>query len=68
MELFEALSSDPIRLLPSNTAKRWQYAVDNKKNSQRVIADYIAGMTDDYATRLYQTLFNAHGALDYQLS
>ena len=68
MELFEALSSDPMRLLPSNSAKRWQLAVDNKQNPQRVIADYIAGMTDDYATRLYQTLFNAHGASDYQLS
>ncbi len=68
MELFEALSSDPQRLLPSNSAKRWQLAVDNKQNSQRIIADYIAGMTDDYATRLYQSLFNAHGASDYQLT
>ena len=68
MELFEALSSDPIRLLPSNSAKRWQQAIENGENSERVIADYIAGMTDDYATRLYQSLFNAHGASDYQLS
>ena len=68
MELFEALSSDPIRLLPKNSAQRWQHAVDNKENPERVIADYIAGMTDDYATRLYQSLFNAHGASDYQLS
>jgi len=68
MELFEALSSDPVRLLPTNSAKRWQQAVDNKQNSQRIIADYIAGMTDDYATRLYQSLFNAHGASDYQLT
>ncbi|KGJ93572.1 anti-phage deoxyguanosine triphosphatase [Colwellia psychrerythraea] len=67
MELFEALSSDPKRLLPSNSAKRWQQAIDNNTNSQRIIADYIAGMTDDYATRLYQSLFNAHGASDYQL-
>ena len=68
MELFEALSSDPNRLLPSNSAKRWQQAIDNNENSHRIIADYIAGMTDDYATRLYQSLFNAHGASDYQLS
>ncbi len=67
MELFEALSSDPLRLLPSNSAKRWQQAVDNKQNSERIIADYIAGMTDDYATRLYQSLFNAHAATEYQL-
>jgi len=60
MELFEALSSDPLRLLPNSTAKRWQFAKDNQQNHQRVIADYVAGMTDDYATKLYQTLFVAN--------
>ncbi|RGP39405.1 dGTPase [Altererythrobacter insulae] len=68
MELFEALSSDPMRLLPSNSAKRWQQAVDDNKNPQRIIADYIAGMTDDYATRLYQSLFSVHGSSTYQLN
>jgi dGTPase len=57
MELFEALSSDPVRLLPKNTADRWQKAQANNLNHHRVIADYVAGMTDEYATRLYQTLF-----------
>ncbi|MEW6982650.1 anti-phage deoxyguanosine triphosphatase [Colwelliaceae bacterium 6471] len=57
MELFEAIASDPTRLLPSNTAKRWVLAKENGDNHQRVIADYVAGMTDEYATRLYQTLF-----------
>ena len=57
MELFEALESDPIRLLPKTTAKRWLHAKDNNLNHHRVIADYVAGMTDDYATKLYQTLF-----------
>ena len=57
MELFEALASDPLRLLPSNTAKRWQLAKEQGLNHQRVIADYVAGMTDEYATKLYQTLF-----------
>ncbi|WP_448555796.1 anti-phage deoxyguanosine triphosphatase [Thalassotalea montiporae] len=57
MELFEALSSDPERLLPTSTAKRWRAASDNGENAYRVIADYVAGMTDGYATRLYQTLF-----------
>lgn len=68
MELFEALSSDPLRLLPSNSAKRWQHAVDNNENAHRVIADYIAGMTDDYATRLYQTLFTPNTSTNYHLS
>nr|MBL0711235.1 dGTPase [Colwellia sp.] len=59
MELFEALSSDPLRLLPSNTAKRYINAKQNNKNYQRVISDYVAGMTDGYANKLYQTLFKA---------
>lgn len=57
MEIFEALSSDPLRLLPTNTVKRYRQALDNGENEYRVIADYVAGMTDDYATKLYQTLF-----------
>ncbi len=57
MELFEALSSDPERLLPTATAKRWRNAADGGENHYRVIADYVSGMTDGYATRLYQTLF-----------
>ena len=57
MELFEALSSDPQRLLPNNTLKRYQAAQETGTNAYRVIADYVAGMTDDYATRLYRTLF-----------
>ena len=57
MELFEALASDPERLLPKSTVIRWQQAKENNQNQHRVIADYVAGMTDEYATRLYQTLF-----------
>ncbi|MCW8866296.1 MAG: anti-phage deoxyguanosine triphosphatase [Colwellia sp.] len=67
MELFEALSSDPMRLLPSNSAKRWQQAIKNGENSNRVIADYIAGMTDEYATKLYQTLFLPNASTSYHL-
>lgn len=68
MELFEALSSDPLRLLPNNSAKRWQQAKDNDENPYRVIADYVAGMTDEYASRLHQTLFVANTAGTYHLS
>ncbi len=57
MELFEALASDPKRLLPKGTLKRYLEAHDTNQNPYRVIADYVAGMTDDYATRLYRTLF-----------
>jgi len=68
MELFEALSSDPLRLLPKNSARRWQQAIDNNDNAYRVISDYVAGMTDEYASRLHQTLFVANAAGSYHLS
>ncbi|WP_341501381.1 anti-phage deoxyguanosine triphosphatase [Gallaecimonas sp. GXIMD4217] len=57
MGLFEAMASDPQRLLPQSTRVRWQEAREKGENALRVIADYIAGMTDDYAGRLYATLF-----------
>ena len=56
MELFEALSCDPARLLPDNTRKRWQVA-EQTGQGPRIIADYISGMTDEFAARLYTTLF-----------
>lgn len=56
MELFEAFSSDPLRLLPENTRKRWQIAEEND-NGHRVISDYISGMTDGFASKLYTNLF-----------
>ncbi len=62
MEIFEALSSDPMRLLPSSSAKRWQQAQEKGQNPQRIIADYVSGMTDEFATRLYQTLFLPNSA------
>ena len=68
MELFETLSTDPLRLLPKNSAKRWQQAKDNNENEYRVIADYISGMTDEYATRLYQALFLPKANTSYHLS
>ncbi|WP_218352958.1 anti-phage deoxyguanosine triphosphatase [Alteromonas lipotrueiana] len=60
MSLFEAYSSDPERLLPENTKKRWQKAQD-ENNGHRIIADYISGMTDEFASRHYSTLFAAKG-------
>jgi len=68
MELFEALAYNPLRILPKNTKNRWQLAKDNGGNHQRVIADYVAGMTDEYATRLYQTLFLPNSSNNFHLS
>ena len=53
IELFDALNSDPERLLPSSTRKRY-VSVDSASQKSRVICDYISGMTDEYATRLYE--------------
>lgn len=58
MELFDALASDPARLLPSNTKHRW-FVAEEQHQGARVIADYIAGMTDELAARLHQQLFSA---------
>lgn len=63
MELFEAFASDPERLLPANTRERWVKAVSNGENAHRIIADYISGMTDGFAQRLYSTLFQPTAAM-----
>ncbi len=58
MELFEAFASDPYRLLPENTKERWRLAQDKKDDVQmRIICDYISGMTDEFAAKLYHSLF-----------
>jgi dGTPase len=58
MALFEAFSSEPYRLLPKNTAQRWLKASERSEAlGMRVIADYISGMTDEYANRVYANLF-----------
>ena len=63
MELFEAFASDPLRLLPDNTRRRWHLAEENN-NGLRVIADYISGMTDEFSSRLYTNMFSPkHGSL-----
>ncbi|MFC3095571.1 deoxyguanosinetriphosphate triphosphohydrolase family protein [Alteromonas sediminis] len=56
MELFESFNSDPERLLPLNTRNRWHTAM-KQGNGPRVIADYISGMTDEFASRLYTNMF-----------
>jgi dGTPase len=56
MELFQAFASDPQRLLPDNTRQRWVDA-NNAGNGHRVIADYISGMTDGFASKLYGSFF-----------
>jgi dGTPase len=51
--LFEALASDPEHLLPGDFARRCQEG----EAAARVVADYVSGMTDAFATRAYERLY-----------
>ena len=53
IKLFEILSSNAKNLLPKSTYNQYEKAA----NKNRVICDYISGMTDAYASRLYHKLF-----------
>lgn len=63
IELFQVLATDPERFLPKSTKVIWERAthnipVEKHESAQlRVICDFIAGMTDDYATRFYEKIF-----------
>ncbi|HET8815817.1 MAG TPA: anti-phage deoxyguanosine triphosphatase [Pseudidiomarina sp.] len=59
LDLFGAFHTEPERLLPRNTRGRWRAAMDaqGEAAADRILCDYIAGMTDDYAERMYRNLF-----------
>lgn len=58
LEMFEAYSADPERLLPSEIAREWHKASQiNPQAGLRIICDYMSSMTDDYASRMYNKLF-----------
>jgi dGTPase len=52
--VFEAMQSDPDRLLPSDAFAQYQ-----KSNGDlRVICDFVAGMTDSYLLKTFERLFS----------
>lgn len=53
VELFEVLASDPERFLPEKVKERYL----EEGRSLRVVCDFVAGMTDDYATKVYNKIF-----------
>lgn len=53
VKLFNAIANNPSRLLP----KKYYQKYKSEGNNLRVICDYLAGTTDDYATRLYHKIF-----------
>ena len=59
MDIFEALSADPERLLPTQVRHQWA-SQESESAGYRVIADYISSMTDGHAQRLHQQLFSSH--------
>jgi len=54
--LFEAISSNPRSLLDNNNRVLFQEAADDA-SAMRVVCDYIANMTDEYAYRMHERLF-----------
>jgi len=55
-ELFQAIASDPSRFLPKSSLAKYQQA-QGLVEQRRVICNYISGMTDDYALRMYEKIF-----------
>lgn len=51
--VFEALQSDPKRLLPADALKKYHQS----GGDLRVICDHVAGMTDNYLLKTYERLF-----------
>ncbi|WP_118831774.1 anti-phage deoxyguanosine triphosphatase [Salinibacter ruber] len=62
IRLFEALASDPGRLLKSWYREKYAQHEEagDEQAARRVICDYIAGMTDEYATKVYERLYVPH--------
>ena len=58
LELFKSLRANPQALLPRNTFAKYE-AATSMRAQQRVICDYISGMTNTYASRLYNKFFSA---------
>lgn len=53
VRLFEAIADNPSRLLP----KKYYDEYVAHDMDVRVICDYVAGTTDDYATKVYHKIF-----------
>lgn len=53
LKIFEVLKENPERLLPRKTFSLYKIS----ENKDRILCDYVSGMTDSYATKLYHKLF-----------
>lgn len=57
LKLFEVLLENPKRLLPTNTYETYSQC-DGEQERMRCISDFISGMTDTYATKLFLSLIH----------
>ncbi|MDP3560492.1 MAG: anti-phage deoxyguanosine triphosphatase [Legionellaceae bacterium] len=60
MQLFDAISANPLSLLDLQNRKLY-FQVKDEASAQRVVCDYIANMTDEYASRMHERLFGIYG-------
>ena len=57
VSVFEALKSDPKSFLPADPCRHYE-AADSRQKRNRVICDYVAGMTDGFLIKTYDRLFS----------
>lgn len=56
LSLINAFSASPLTLMTPSSVEMYKAAKD-ETSKKRIICDYIAGMTDDYAIKIYERLF-----------
>lgn len=56
LELFQSMRANPSSLLPKKNYQKF-LAQETEQQKQRIICDYISGMTNTYASRLHAKLF-----------
>lgn len=67
MSLINAFTANPYKLMTPTYVEQYELAT-SEAAQKRVICDYIAGMTDEYANRMYERLFvPRHGNVFEQL-
>ena len=57
VSVFEALKSDPKSFLPADPYSQYE-AANTPRKKDRVICDYVAGMTDRFLIKTYDRLFS----------
>ncbi|MES2462161.1 MAG: anti-phage deoxyguanosine triphosphatase [Armatimonadota bacterium] len=57
MKIYEALIGEPESLLTGPDRKLFLESRGDGVRQQRIICDFVAGMTDPYATRFYERLY-----------